>query len=51
LIDESLPLTQEEHDKYEQLLELNKKFKEVKMFDTVEEYMEAKGIEKGRTGF
>jgi hypothetical protein len=54
LIDESLPLTQDEHDKFEQLLELNEKFKEVKMFDTVEEYMEAKytkkGIEKGRTG-
>jgi len=45
-------------EEFEQLLELNEKFKEVKMFDTVEEYMEAKytekgiekGIEKGRTG-
>lgn len=58
LIDISLPLTQEELEKYEQLVELNKGFKEVEMFDTVEEYMEAKytekgiekGIEKGRTG-
>jgi hypothetical protein len=53
LIDKSLPLTQEEHEKYEQLLELND-YKEVKMFETVEEYMEEKytekGIEKGRAG-
>ena len=47
LIDISLPLTQEEFEKYDQLIELNKGFKEVKMFETVEEYIEAKGIEKG----
>ena len=47
LIDISLPLTQEELEKYEQLIELNDNFKEVKMFETVEQYIEEKGIEKG----
>ncbi|KPA13215.1 hypothetical protein MHK_006599 [Candidatus Magnetomorum sp. HK-1] len=47
LIDTSLPLTKEEHRQYLKLIEKDAQYKEVKMFDTVEEYFHEKGREKG----
>ena len=47
LIDISLPLTQEENEQYLKLIEENEQYKEVKMFETVEEYIEERGMEKG----
>ena len=48
LIDTSLPLTKEEHHQYISFIEKDAQYKEVKMFDTVEEYILEKGREEGR---
>jgi len=48
LIDTSLQLTTEEDQKYLELLKKKSEYKEAKMFDTIEDYIMEKGMEKGR---
>ena len=50
LVDTSIPLTKDEHDQFLKIIEKDAQFKEVKMFETVEEYFLEKGREEGRCG-